>query len=261
LSRFVIGAYDLESGLNPATLSLTLNRAVGPFPAGANLATGITITEGGTATINLPDVLQLAGGDVTATLQIRDMAGHTTRIVRTYKASPTICGSLSSTNQFFAAAGGTGNIIVTAPGSCSWTAASNTEWVVITSSSGGTGNDTVSFEVRENLTASARSATMLIAGRTVTVIQDGGIGDNCLYTIAPASLAFSRGGGSASLTVSCEQRCAWQATSNVGWITITSSGMGIGNGTVSISVAANTIASARAGIITVGGKAIKVKQK
>ncbi|HEX5734306.1 MAG TPA: BACON domain-containing carbohydrate-binding protein [Blastocatellia bacterium] len=261
LSRFVIGAYDMESGLNPATLSLTLNRAVGPFPAGANLAAGVTITEGGTVTINLPAALQLASGDVRATLQIRDMAGHTTRIVRTYKANPTICGSLSSTGQFFAVAGGTGSIVVTAPGSCSWSATSNADWIVITSSSGGTGNDTVSFEVRENLIASARSATMLIAGRTVTVIQDGGIGDNCLYTVAPTSLAFSRGGGSSSLTVSCEQRCAWQATSNVGWITITSSGMGIGNGAVSISVAANTTASGRAGIITVGGKAIKVKQK
>ena len=261
LSRFVIGAYDMDSGLNPATLALTLNRALPGFPAGANLAAGITITEGGTITINLPAPLNLTDGDVTATLQIHDMAGHLTRIVRTYKANPAVCGSLSSTGQFFAVTGGTGNIVVTAPGSCSWSAASNAVWVVITSASGGTGNNTVSFNVLENLTASPRSTTLIIAGQTVTIIQDGGLGDNCAYTLAPRTAAFSRGGGSGGITVTCEQRCAWQATSNASWLTITSSGMGIGNGAVNFSVTANATGSSRTGTITVAGQVFKVKQK
>ena len=206
-------------------------------------------------------MLQLAGGDVTATLQIRDMAGHTTRIVRTYKASPTICGSLSSTSQFFAAAGGTGNIIVTAPGSCSWTAASNAAWVVITSASSGAGNETVTFEVRENQTASSRSTTLTVAGHTITVLQEGSAGQACSYSIAPVSSTVNAGGGSGSITVTAAQGCAWQARSNVNWITLTSPVTGVGNGSVNYSVAANPETRGRKGTITIAGKSFTVKQR
>lgn len=85
LTRFMIGAYDLESGIDPTTLSLTLDRAVGNLAAGANLATGLTLTDGGTVTINLPASINLATDPLTATLQIRDRAGQTTKIVRTYR--------------------------------------------------------------------------------------------------------------------------------------------------------------------------------
>jgi uncharacterized protein (TIGR03437 family) len=87
LTRFVIGAYDLESGIDPASLQLTFDRPVGGQPAGTNLATGSTIAEGGTVAVNLSAPFSLAAGDVTATLQIRDRAGHTTRVVRTYRGS------------------------------------------------------------------------------------------------------------------------------------------------------------------------------
>jgi uncharacterized protein (TIGR03437 family) len=87
LSRFIIGAYDLDSGLDPATLSLTFNRAVGGQPAGTNLASGLTVNEGGTVTVNLSSPFSLAAGEVVATLQLRDRAGHLTRITRTYRAS------------------------------------------------------------------------------------------------------------------------------------------------------------------------------
>jgi hypothetical protein len=47
-------------------------------------------------------------------------------------------------------------------------------WVVIVSGAGGMGNGTVEYEVRENVTGSARQGTLLIAGQVVTIIQDGG---------------------------------------------------------------------------------------
>jgi uncharacterized protein (TIGR03437 family) len=87
LTRFVIGAYDLESGLDPTSLSLTLDRAVGSFAAGSNLAAGLTINDGGTVTINLPAAINLSSGVLTATLQIRDRVGHVTKLVRTYRSN------------------------------------------------------------------------------------------------------------------------------------------------------------------------------
>lgn len=90
LSRFVIGTYDLESGVNPASLSLTLDRPVGNFAAGTNLASGLSISDGGIVTVTLPKPIQLDATGVTVTLQIRDNAGHITRIVRTYRTNPLI---------------------------------------------------------------------------------------------------------------------------------------------------------------------------
>ena len=87
IGRFVIGAYDLESGIDPASLSLTLNRPVGTIAAGANLAVAATIADGGTVTINLPATLSPASGEIVATLRIRDRAGHTTQIVRSYRTA------------------------------------------------------------------------------------------------------------------------------------------------------------------------------
>jgi hypothetical protein len=58
-----------------------------------------------------------------------------------------------------------------------------------------------------------------------------------------------------------EGRCAWQASSSDSWITITSGCCGIGNGTVTYTVAPNTTGGVRKGLITVGGRTFAVKQK
>jgi hypothetical protein len=259
VSRFVIGAYDLDSGINPSTLQLTLNRAVGAAPAGTNLAAGLTIAEGGTLVINLAAPLDLASGDVTATLQIRDNAGHTTRIVRTYRAGA-FCASLSSITQFFASGGGGSSVAITAAGSCGWSAVSNASWINITSAAAGAGNATITYTVAENLTGAARTGTMTIAGRAFTVVQDGGVSSDCSYSTPAKSKAFKAAGGTGSFTVSAQARCAWQAASNAGWITITSGTSGVGNGTVTFSVAPNT-GGTRKGTITVAGRTYTVKQK
>ncbi|MBS1812226.1 MAG: PD40 domain-containing protein [Acidobacteria bacterium] len=96
LSRFVIGAYDLESGINPATLSVTMDRAVGNFPAGTNIAANATIINGGTVVINLPTSIDLVAAAVTVAVEIRDQAGHTTRILRTYSRDNTNAVSVSA---------------------------------------------------------------------------------------------------------------------------------------------------------------------
>jgi hypothetical protein len=63
------------------------------------------------------------------------------------------------------------------------------------------------------------------------------------------------------VSVLAESRCAWQAVSNVEWISVTSGNNGIGNGTVNYSVAANPGPTGRVGKITIAGKIFSVKQK
>jgi hypothetical protein len=168
---------------------------------------------------------------------------------------------LSASIQFFPHNGGAGGVDLTVPAGCSWTAISNTAWIIIISDSSGTGSSTVSFEVRENFTGSARQGTLTIAGLTYTIIQDGGLGEDCQYSISPLSEIFGANGGAGTVTVFAEIRCAWQAVSSANWITITSPLAGIGNGAVSYTVAPNTSGSGRKGTITIAGNTFSIKQK
>ncbi len=262
ISRFVIGAYDLESGLNTSTLSLVLDRAVGGFAAGANLAAGLAITEGGTVAVNLAGALDLASGGVTVTAQIRDKAGHVTRMVRTYgRANSDSCAVLSSLSQNFGANGGGGSVNIAASPNCNWTASSSVSWITITGGASGSGNGVVTFTVQGNSATSARNGILNIAGQAVTITQDGALPSDCTYAIAPAFETVPASGGNRSSTVTARDGCAWQATSTVSWITVTSGANGTGNGAVTYSVAPNTEAVKRKGKLTVAGQTLTVKQK
>ena len=104
---------------------------------------------------------------------------------------------------------------------------------------------------------SARTGTITVAGRTFTVTQEAIV---CSYGINPASKSFAASSGTGSFSVNTQSCCAWSASSNVSWITITSGSSGTGNGTVSYSVAANTSTSQRSGNLTVAGKIFTVTQ-
>jgi hypothetical protein len=104
-------------------------------------------------------------------------------------------------------------------------------------------------------TGAARNGTVTIGGQTVTVRQ--GVG--CTITIAPEAQTVAPAGGSGSVAVTAPGGCAWTATSNVPWITVTQGSSGSGNGTVQFSVAATTGPS-RSGTITIAGRTFTVTQ-
>jgi hypothetical protein len=66
------------------------------------------------------------------------------------------------------------------------------------------------------------------------------------------------GSGSVAVTASAAT-CAWTATANVGWLTLSSGASGTGNGTVAFTVAVNT-GAARSGTLTIGGQTFTVSQ-
>lgn len=167
----------------------------------------------------------------------------------------------SNAAQFFSINGGDGSVNVTASGACTWSATSNTSWITLTSSDTGFGNDVVTFAVRENFTRSARQGTLTVAGQTITVTQDGGLGDDCGYAISPTFQTFSQNGGTGTVSIAASERCAWQAAASTNWITITSNPNGIGDGAVTYTVAANPGTSGRKGSITIAGQEFVIKQK
>ena len=136
-----------------------------------------------------------------------------------------------------------------------WTAASTATWITITAGGGGAGNGTVEFSVSTN-TGAPRSGIITIAGQTFTVSQAAA---PCSYSIAPASQTFEAAGGAGTVAVTTGGGCAWTATSNADWLTITSHNSGPGNGTVDFAVAANA-GPTRTGTLTIGGQTFTVTQ-
>lgn len=162
--------------------------------------------------------------------------------------------SINPTNQQFPVAGGTGNVTVTTGSECTWTATSNQPWITITSGSSGTGTGTVSFAVAAN-PGLARTGTIIIGGQTFTVSQPNG----CAYSIAPNSADFGAAGGNGSFSlIATDPACAWTATSNAPWITVSTTS-GTGTKIISFSVQPNS-GPARAGTITAGGQTFTVNQ-
>jgi hypothetical protein len=122
----------------------------------------------------------------------------------------------------------------------------------------------VTYAVAAN-TGAARSTTLTIAGQSFTVTQAAPAGEPpppppvCNYAVSPTSASFGSGGGSGTVAVTTTSVCAWFATSNASWITVTSGATGTGSGTVGTSIARNNNA-ARTGTLTVAGQTVTVSQ-
>ncbi len=83
---------------------------------------------------------------------------------------------------------------------------------------------------------------------------------SCVYAILPLSESFTAGGGTGSVAVTATAGCAWTATSNDLWITVTGGSSGTGDGTVAYSVAPSTDSVARSGSVGIAGEVFTVNQ-
>jgi hypothetical protein len=163
--------------------------------------------------------------------------------------------SINPPSQSLPATAGGGTAVAVSAAGCSWTATTTTPWITITGGVSGTGNGSVTFTVAAN-PGSGRTGTISIGTNTHTVTQAG----SCATTIAPPSQSMPAGGGAAtSITVTAAGGCNWTATPSQNWITITAGASGTGNGTVALSVAANT-GPARTATVTIAGQTHTVSQ-
>jgi carboxypeptidase T len=194
-------------------------------------------------------------------VRARDANGNWGPVRGVFASGPTCAISISPAGQSFGTSGGAGGVTVTAPGACSWTAVSNDNWIFITSAGDAVGNNTVTYEVRENFAERFRVGSMAIAGQIFTVYQAGLASDSCEYKVNPTFSSFSAAGGTGSFSLIAAEECVWTVTPSTAWVTITSASSGIGNGTITYSVGSNAGATARKAIITFGDQAFTIKQK
>jgi carboxypeptidase T len=191
----------------------------------------------------------------------RDASGNWGPVRAVFATGSACTENLSPVAQAFGTQGGEGSISFTTPANCPWSAASDASWLVITSAESGNGNTVLTYEVRENFDERFRIGTLSIGGRTFTAYQAGMGSGACNNSIMPVSQSFSNFGGAGTLNIFATEECVWNATSNVSWITITSSSAGIGNGSISFSVSSNLTSVSRKGVINVAGQTFIVKQK
>lgn len=89
----------------------------------------------------------------------------------------------------------------------------------------------------------------------ITVVQE----TNCTYTLSANHGAFTTA-AVGNVEVIAAESCAWSVVNTNNWITITSGSSGVGNGTVTYSVAKNTKRKTRTGTLLIAGQPYLVIQ-
>ena len=134
-------------------------------PGGADASTAVTYTVAPNTSTNPRTGTFTVAKTTIVVRQAGRVAGACT-----YALSP-------STTLAPSASGGTGSLTVTTTASCAWEATSIAPWVTL--GAGRTGSGTLTYTVNPNLTSSARTGSLFIAGQTVQVNQAAGPATNC----------------------------------------------------------------------------------
>lgn len=243
-------------GAGASTATVTMTTATACAWTASSGAPWITVTSGASGTGNGSVGLSIAantGGARTGTVSI---ANQSFTVNQAAFVAPCTY-SIAPTSQNVVAGASTTTVTVTTAAACAWTATSGAPWITVTSGASGTGNGSVDLSIAAN-TGGARTGTATIANQTFTVTQAAVVAP-CTYAIAPASQNVDAGASTTTVTVTTAAACAWTATSGAPWITVTSGATGTGDGSVGLSIAANS-GGARTGTVAIAGQTFTVNQ-
>ena len=153
--------------------------------------------------------------------------------------------TLSATSASSPSAGGGASVNVTTNiPACTWSAASNSAFLGVTSGPGGTGSGSVSYSASANSAVSYRVGSLTIAGQTLTVTQSGtgptmSVDRSSMYfgaVTSGASFSSQTLGQMVRLTQSGAGSVSWTAVSNVPWLSVAPAS-GTGAATLTLTVA------------------------
>ncbi len=137
---------------------------------------------------------------------------------------------------------------------CKWSALPGVPFVSTLGPLDRTGDGTATIVVEKN-GGPARTGTAIVAGQTVTLLQEAVAPTTCVYTVSPKSATLPVGGGTVTFTVTVTQgvNCAWTTQAIGDGMTILSGSQGVGSGSAVIAVAANP-GTQRWGGVVIGGE-------
>jgi hypothetical protein len=158
--------------------------------------------------------------------------------------------SVNPTSVTAPAEGSTGQstVTVTGTGNCNWSAQSNQFWIHITSATSGPSTGTINYTVDAN-TGAQRFGRIIVTHTTGTTDISFTQNAPCPVSLNPATQSIPEAGGAFTTAFTTAAGCAWTATSDASWLTISSATSGTGDATIAYAVAANTGAT-RTGHIT-----------
>jgi hypothetical protein len=253
----------------------TLGAAAG---SGEVVVTGSAPTCGWTATSGAPWITVVSGaagtGSGVVAYQVTaneatsprtgtlTVAGQVVTLTQLAATPPACAYQLQPSSIAISAEGGPATTHLQTAAECTWSAASQVNWITVASAPSGTGSTDVQMTVAANPDTAARTGTVVIGGQSFQVNQAGAPAPPpCTFSVAPTSQAVSADGGPGQVSVTASATtCTWTATSGVPWITVTGGAAGTGNGTVAYQVAANDTTTARTGTLSVAGQVVTVTQ-
>lgn len=104
------------------------------------------------------------------------------------------------------------------------------------------------------------AVTLVSSCETASTVNTSPSPVKCLVTLASPPM-MDAGGGTGSLPITTQPECAWDATTNVNWISGLSPASGQGAAQLSFRVSANDGSSGRDGMIVVNGEQARVQQR
>ena len=172
-------------------------------------------------------------------------------------ATPERCSAtVNSSTANFGASGGAGTLSITVERECTWRAASQAAWLVMTSAAEGQGDGKVTFRVAENAEPVTRQGALTVADRQVSVAQAGA---PCRFEVRPNATAIGSEGGELTVEVQAHAACTWTAKSEVAWAAV-SPESGRGAAVVRVAVSRNA-GAARPVTVVVAGRPIAATQR
>jgi hypothetical protein len=231
---YAISPSTLAVGGDGGTGKVTITTAAGCAWTASTNADWITITAGASGTGDGSVTYSIAANGTTTLRTATVTIGGQNHAVSQQGRIPTVCSyDLSPATADFTKDGGSGSFTVTAPGECTWTAASSAPWLVVSGNGQGSGTSVVSYTVSRHTDIPERSAVISVADRRFTARQSGDVGA-CQYSVAPVSLSPCMPAGTLTATIVTQNSCPWTATPNATWLDVPSGTSGSGSATVSI---------------------------
>ena len=165
--------------------------------------------------------------------------------------------TLSIDSAYMPKGGGSTNVSLTVAKGVNWTATTSASWLSIVGDKSGTGPADFTIKVAANPTVVHRVGTVTIAGKAVTITQEG-LACEVIYS----NPTFSVEGDVGSITVNPEGGGSWTATTDDDWIYIIFGESGTGSGEVMfITEQYLDTTSSRTGIITIGEEKVYITQR
>jgi hypothetical protein len=161
---------------------------------------------------------------------------------------------ISTSTTQFPENGGTGSLTLITTRDCSWSAAVSENWIALTNPSG-QGEATVSYSVAPNSVPQSRTASISVGEQSVQIVEAAA---PCRYTLASATARVGATGGPLAVTLQTLTGCAWTASSDSGWLTLSTTN-GNTSATIGLTVAANA-GGERVGRALIGGQPYVVTQ-